>query len=107
MHTVCVRHHRALAGGIGVRLKDLDALRQDAFRAGGRRVVLDLRPPSVAQDPLMNEWEVTDVEEVLDYARPACRHPVWPRDQHVIRRIVEQLELWDGLRAGAKTHPDD
>src|SRR6267378_760690 len=107
MHTVCVGHRRALTGGIGVGLKHLDALRQDTFSADCRGVVLDLWPRSGAQDPLMNERKVTDVEEVLDYARPACRHSVWPRDQHVIRRIVEQIELWDGVSAGAKTHPDD
>src|ERR1700681_2988942 len=107
MHAVCVSDRRAVAGGIGVGLENLDALRQDAFRAYRRRVVLDLRSRSVPKDPFMNKWEVTDVKEVLDDPRPACTHPVRPRDQHVISRIVEQLEPWDPVSATAEAHPDD
>ena len=53
----------------------------------------------------MNEREVSDVEEVFDYARTACFHPVWPGDQHLIRRIIEQLELWDPAGAAAEAAP--
>ena len=55
----------------------------------------------------MNEREVADVEEVLDYARTARSHAVRPRDQHVIRRIVEQLEFRDPAGATAEAHPYD
>src|SRR2546427_12750289 len=102
MHAIGVSHHRAVAGGIGVGLKHLHTLRHDAFSADSGRVVLDLRSRSVAQDPFMNEWEVTDVEEVLDNARPACPHRVWPREQHLVRGIVEQLEPWDPVSAAAE-----
>src|ERR1700730_6785613 len=107
MHAIGVGHHGALARGIWVWLEDLDAFRHDAVRADRRRVVLDLRSGSVAQDPLMNEREVTNVEEVLDNSRRTCPHSVWPRHQHGMRRIVEQLEPWDLVSAAAKTHPYD
>src|ERR1700704_2774356 len=107
MHAICVSHHRAVAGGIRVRLKHLDALCHDSFSADSRLVILDLWPGSVAQNALMNERKVTDVEEVLDDARTACSHAVWTRDQHLIRRIIEQLEPWNLARAAAEVDPDD
>src|SRR5260370_7940216 len=55
----------------------------------------------------MNEWEMTDIEEVLDNARPACPNSVGPREQHFIRWIIEQREPWDPTTAAAETHPDD
>src|SRR5467141_1813718 len=107
MHAICVSHHRAATGGIGIGLKHLDSLRHDAVSADCRRVILDLRTRSVAQYPLVPEGEMTDVQEVLDNARPACLYAVWPRHQHAIRRIVEQLESWDLASPAAEAHPYD
>src|SRR5713101_1405597 len=107
MHAIRVSHNRAVTGCIGVGLKHPDALRYDAVSVGRGCVVLDLGSRAVTQDPLMNEREMTDVKEVLDNARPACPHVVWPRHQHPIPRIVEQLEPWDPAGAAAQIHPYD
>src|SRR5260370_30242045 len=107
MYALRVSHHCAVTGCLRVGLKHLDALCRDAFGADRGRVVLDLGSRAVAQDPLMNEREMTDVKEVLHYARPACPHAIWPRDQHPIRRIVQQLEPWDPWSAAAEIHPYD
>src|SRR5260370_30463945 len=50
---------------------------------------------------------MTDIQEVLDNARPACSNAVGPREQHFISRIIEQCEPWDPTTAAAETHPDD
>src|SRR5258708_6944775 len=55
----------------------------------------------------MNKREMADVKKVFDNARPACLNPVWPRNQHPVPGIVEQLELWDPASAAAEAHPDD
>src|SRR5713101_7985955 len=107
MHAIRVSHNRAVTGCIGVGLKHPDALRYDAVSVGRGCVVLDLGSRAVAQDPLMNEREMTDVKEVLDNARPARPDAVRPRNQHPIRRILEQLELWDPASAAAETDPYD
>src|SRR5580692_12649175 len=107
MYAIGVSHHRAVTGCIGVGLKHLDALRQVTFGADRGRVVLNLRSRPVAEDPFMNKREMTDVKEVLDNARPARPHAVRARNQHPIRRIVEQVEPWDPGSAVAETHPYD
>src|SRR5260370_22554611 len=107
MTGVGVSPNRGVTGCIGVGLKHPDALSHDAFSVGRGCVALDLGSRAVTQDSPMDEREMTDVKEILDNARPACPHAVWPRNQHPIRRIVKQLEPWDPAGAAAQTHPYD
>src|SRR5207245_2088859 len=83
---VRVRHHRALAGAVWVRLKNLDALRQDAIGVDRSGVFLDLRPRTVAQDAFVHEGEMADVEKVLDDA--AQREPGAAGDAQVAPRVI-------------------
>src|SRR5439155_2567554 len=69
-------------------------------------VVGDLGPRAVAQDPLVDERKMADVQEVLDDARPARLHTIWPRPQDLVGRILEQLERRHVAGWVAEAHPD-
>ena len=107
MHAIRVRDRRALAGRVGIRLVNLHPGRQHAVGVDDRLVVLDLGPRPVAEDPLVHEGKVPDIEKVLDHARTTGVHAVRSGPQQLVRGIAHELERRNLGRPAAQRRPDD